>query len=479
MADDQGLFGPTPWQIQQAQQQSLQGAANNFANMNAAQRGVAGMFNAGGQLGQAAAPMLGMVNPAQQMAQQTQDATQGIDVSTPEGLMQAAAKLQTVNPNLAAALATKAREAAASLAKTKYETSQANQKESQSKLDAARADLADARAAALDRDSNFKNLPPTVQAIMMKNQLPPDSPALPELQKWIDAQSTLGGESTPTSVKEYQYAVTNDGFKGTYSEWLKSKAQATHVTVNTSTPIGTDAADMAIDLYRKGDPSMLTGWGRDPKNKAMIINRMAERVKNGEFTPSDLVNAKVALGGAMSGSRALGTQEALMGTGGEELNATLPLVSHYATATKPTDYPVLNAAGLYVAKNTGDPNQAGLAASLNTLVNVYARAISPKAPTVSDKNHAREIINQAMSSGQLDAVADVMRYEAQAARASPERVRARLNAQTGGGAAPVMPTLPGTPTATALPPMDQQALQWANANPSDPRAVKIKQRLGQ
>jgi hypothetical protein len=36
----------------------------------------------------------------------------------------------------------------------------------------------------------------------------------------------------------------------------------------------------------------------------------------------------------------------------------------------------------------------------------------------------------------------------------------------------------GTPTPTQLTPEDQQALAWANANPSDPRAAQIKTRLG-
>jgi hypothetical protein len=36
----------------------------------------------------------------------------------------------------------------------------------------------------------------------------------------------------------------------------------------------------------------------------------------------------------------------------------------------------------------------------------------------------------------------------------------------------------GTPTPTQLTPEDQQALAWANANPSDPRSAQIKTRLG-
>jgi len=38
---------------------------------------------------------------------------------------------------------------------------------------------------------------------------------------------------------------------------------------------------------------------------------------------------------------------------------------------------------------------------------------------------------------------------------------------------------PGKPAAAALAPADKQALDWANANPKDPRSLQIKQRLGQ
>jgi hypothetical protein len=40
------------------------------------------------------------------------------------------------------------------------------------------------------------------------------------------------------------------------------------------------------------------------------------------------------------------------------------------------------------------------------------------------------------------------------------------------------PAAPTVPRATTLRPIDQQALDWANANPSDPRAAEIKRRLG-
>jgi hypothetical protein len=38
---------------------------------------------------------------------------------------------------------------------------------------------------------------------------------------------------------------------------------------------------------------------------------------------------------------------------------------------------------------------------------------------------------------------------------------------------------PAKPAAATLAPADKQALDWANANPKDPRSLQIKQRLGQ
>ena len=44
--------------------------------------------------------------------------------------------------------------------------------------------------------------------------------------------------------------------------------------------------------------------------------------------------------------------------------------------------------------------------------------------------------------------------------------------------APTPTKAPGAPTGAKLSPADQQALDWANANPTDPRAKRIKDKLG-
>jgi len=112
MADNivAGMFGLTPMQVQQQRQQDINSSASNFAGMNATQRGVMGMYQGGAGLAQAGAGMLGLQDPAMQQAQQNQSMAQGIDLSTPKGLREAAQRFQsTGNMQAAMGLLEKAR----------------------------------------------------------------------------------------------------------------------------------------------------------------------------------------------------------------------------------------------------------------------------------------------------------------------------------------------------------------------------------
>jgi len=89
-----------------------------------------------------------------------------------------------------------------------------------------------------------------------------------------------------------------------------------------------------------------------------------------------------------------------------------------------TKYPDLNKIIQAWQEKTGDPNIVAFGGGINTLVNLYARAISPTGnPTVSDKEHAREIVSKAWSQGQFDAAVGMMQREIDAALNSPEKVR--------------------------------------------------------
>ena len=78
-------------------------------------------------------------------------------------------------------------------------------------------------------------------------------------------------------------------------------------------------------------------------------------------------------------------------------------------------------------EQTNDPKLAEFAAYNNGLVNTYARAISPTGvPTVSDKNHARELLLTAKNQQAYNATVDALTKEIEAAKRSPGQTRGAL-----------------------------------------------------
>lgn len=84
-----GLFGPTPEQMQAQQQAALQQSATAYANQTPLQRAAGGMYQAGGQLGMMGVNALGMVNPQMQQANRQEQimSTEGTDLSSSKGLL--------------------------------------------------------------------------------------------------------------------------------------------------------------------------------------------------------------------------------------------------------------------------------------------------------------------------------------------------------------------------------------------------------
>lgn len=137
--------------------------------------------------------------------------------------------------------------------------------------------------------------------------------------------------------------------------------------------------------------------------------------------------------GATATARTAGTTATNMEIAGDEARAMITVARQYADTVDAGRFKSLNQLENYARENSGDVPIVQLKASLNSLVNSYARAISPKGvPTVSDKQHARETIDAALSKGQLSGVFDVMDQEMNAAHKAAKGVVDKTVATPGG-----------------------------------------------
>lgn len=86
----QGLFGPTPMQVQQQQQMMLDRNAELYAAQDPFQRAAGQMYRAGGGLAAPVAGMMGMSNPQLEEAKVSQAIMSQVDSTTAEGLAKGA-----------------------------------------------------------------------------------------------------------------------------------------------------------------------------------------------------------------------------------------------------------------------------------------------------------------------------------------------------------------------------------------------------
>ncbi len=207
---------------------------------------------------------------------------------------------------------------------------------------------------------------------------------------------------------------------------------------------------MAVQA-RAGDTSVFQNLGRGQQGAENIVRLRKEMIRqNNEegVTGSEQALRNAEMMGVKAGQRTIGTKGANIEMAATEFNQVLPVVQAASQAVPRTNYPDLNKIIMAGQAKSGDPNVVKFGGGVNTLINLYARAISPTGtPTVSDKDHAREILSAAWSGGQFDAAVGMMQQEIKAALVSPEKVRDEMRSRflKGQGAAPVGYPAPGAP----------------------------------
>jgi len=202
---------------------------------------------------------------------------------------------------------------------------------------------------------------------------------------------------------------------------------ATQISLSGVGQLNPDALTLAVDQYLAGDTSAGQGYARNAAMKSQFMNRLAQRAAELGMTGAE-VSARVAeFRGTKARERTLGIRSAQIEMAVTEAQNLAPLALSASNAVNRTNYPNLNSIILAGEQKTGDENVVRLGIATNSLINVYARAVSPTgAPTVDDKQHARELLSGAWSKGQYQAGIDQLMKEMHAARKSPGQVREEL-----------------------------------------------------
>jgi hypothetical protein len=187
---------------------------------------------------------------------------------------------------------------------------------------------------------------------------------------------------------------------------------------------------------RAGDPTVYQNLGRGQQGAKNIIALRREVMKQERAAGgggADIAAANVGYQGEKAAARTGATRAANIGMAVTEAQQTFPLVRQASAALPRTDFPGANKAIQSLQTGSSDTRVLALGTALNASVNAYARAISPSGvPTVSDKEHARELMNTAYTPEQLDAVLGVMEKEMAAASKAPTEVMARQKARVSG-----------------------------------------------
>lgn len=205
-----------------------------------------------------------------------------------------------------------------------------------------------------------------------------------------------------------------------------------------------DAIQLAAEQYLAGDKTVLQGMSRGGKqgvaNLVAIRDEVARQARAKGMSGRDIALRMQEFMGLGAAQRTLGNRQANFGMAKAEADEMADIVLQTSEAYGRTNFQPINKALNAWETNTGGTEIRQFGAAINSFINAYARAISPVGQvTVSDKNHARELLSAADSPAQVRAVMATLKQEMEAAGRAPGRVKEDL--RTGfregtGGAAP-------------------------------------------
>lgn len=198
-----------------------------------------------------------------------------------------------------------------------------------------------------------------------------------------------------------------------------------------------------------GDTTVFQNLGRGQQGAKNIIElrkAIREEAANRNMTPEDVAAAQASFQGLKASERSLGTRMAQAGMAIAEADSLADLALDASNKFDRTPFKSFNDVQKAALDKASSPALRQFVAANNSFINVYARAVSPTGtPTVSDKDHARELISTGFSKGDYEATIDQLKKEMEAAEKSPRTAKTKIEALArppaagGGNTTPLLP----------------------------------------
>jgi len=235
--------------------------------------------------------------------------------------------------------------------------------------------------------------------------------------------------------------------------------------------------DMLSDQAMAGDTSALVGLSK--QDKEAVRNAMADKAQIQGLTGADQAARNANFVGIKAGERTLGTRQANIDSAVTEAQKVEPILRSASDALPRGKVTTLNEIIQMAERGTSDPRLLRFAQAARSFANIYTRAVVPGASGVADREESIKNLPTFTDQASFNGVLDIMNQEMQAAKESPASVREDMSRAITGRKPTEGAEVPkGTAPSIGKGDEDKQALDWANANPNDPRAAQIKKKLG-
>jgi hypothetical protein len=197
-----------------------------------------------------------------------------------------------------------------------------------------------------------------------------------------------------------------------------------------------DTLDFLADRALRGDRTALQNMGRGAQGAANLVavnTRIAQKAKAQGLTGGDLASINADYQGQVAGLRTSGTISARIENAAAEAAELAPLALSASEKVARSGLLPFGRAEIMFNKNTNDPALNEFATANIGLATAYAGAMARGGKsTVSDMEHAREILSTAKNHQAYKAIVGQINLEIQAAQRAPQRVRTHLRTEISG-----------------------------------------------